>query len=85
MIGVYVLADADDKPLYVGASNDIARRIKQHRDRKPHWWRSVADVWTYPTDTRSEAHDNEQRLIQELRPPFNRMLRSSPGRPCAVP
>lgn len=69
-LGVYVLVDAADQALYVGSSRDVARRVREHRN-KP-WWSLVADVEVYAQPDWELAKFVERGLIRRLSPEFNR-------------
>lgn len=63
-IGVYVLCDLDQVPIYVGKSGDgIRARVRRHltsarsdivANRQIDVWQ-IAWVWTYPTATKAES------------------------------
>lgn len=71
-IGVYVLCDLDDVPIYVGKSTDgIRQRVARHltsarsdiiANRQIDVW-EIAYVWTYPVDSRERITDLEARLF----------------------
>jgi predicted GIY-YIG superfamily endonuclease len=77
---VYQFRGAEDQShLYVGITNNLERRFKEHaglsRDPKKWWWdradhRHVTVTWY---DTRKEALKVEARLIERLRPPGNKL------------
>ncbi len=75
--GVYVLADLDGVPIYVGQSRDgIRRRVQRHltsarsdviANRQVDVW-EIAFVWTYPVDDDTEINRLEAALFHELNP-----------------
>lgn len=75
-IGVYVLADLDDVPLYVGQSTDgIRKRVQRHltsarsdviANRQLDVW-EVAFVWSFPCD-RADIDDLEADLYHRHHP-----------------
>jgi predicted GIY-YIG superfamily endonuclease len=80
IVGTYVLVDEDNAPLYVGASQDVAKRVQSHR-RSP-WWDHVADVWTANSDDMAAAFQRERHLIHALRPKFNKYHTRTIDCPC---
>lgn len=67
---VYVLVDAASRPLYVGATRSVARRVGEHRNKS--WWKYVRDVEVYPQNSWDLALYVERNLIRKLSPEFNR-------------
>jgi GIY-YIG catalytic domain len=71
-IGVYVLCDLDQLPIYVGQSVDgIRQRVQRHMtsarsdiiaNRQVDVW-EIAWVWAYPVSERSEIDELEARLF----------------------
>lgn len=75
---VYVLLDADKRPLYVGSTKDLAKRIDRHR-RVQTWWPDVAFVtWHAVADDRWTRFDTESWVIKALDPPHNTMCKWGP-------
>ncbi|WP_024351060.1 GIY-YIG nuclease family protein [Aurantimonas coralicida] len=76
-IGVYILADLDNVPIYVGQSTDgIRARVNRHLtsarsdiigNRQLDVW-EVAYVWAFPVSARSEIGPLESRLIHHYDP-----------------
>lgn len=74
-IGVYVLCDLDNIPIYVGQSNDgIRRRVNRHltsarsdiiANRQIDVW-EIAYVWAYPVKDSVEIKPLEARLIHRF-------------------
>src|SRR5437870_4874759 len=74
--GVYVLLDADERPLYVGKAVNLRRRlVSQFAERR--WYRlapamaRVADVDWQEVGSEIEALMREAMLIRSLRPEAN--------------
>lgn len=71
-IGVYVLCDLDEVPIYVGKSTDgIRRRVARHltsarsdiiANRQIDVW-EIAHVWAYPVDDRAAIAPLEAQLF----------------------
>jgi predicted GIY-YIG superfamily endonuclease len=74
--GVYVLKDADGRPLYVGKAVNLRRRLRAHfaerrwRAIKPEMARAESAEWQ-EVGSDLEALLREAALIAELRPPVN--------------
>jgi predicted GIY-YIG superfamily endonuclease len=74
--GVYVLKDADGRPLYVGKAVNLRRRLRAHfaerrwRRIKPEMARAESAEWQ-EVGSDLEALLREAALIAELRPPVN--------------
>src|SRR5436190_973936 len=74
--GVYVLKDADGRPLYVGKAVNLRRRLRAHfaerrwRAIKPELARAADAEWR-EVGSELEALLREAALIQELQPPVN--------------
>lgn len=74
--GVYVLKDADDRPLYVGKAVNLRRRLRAHfADRR---WKGIKPAFARAADaewqevgSELEALLREAALIEELKPPVN--------------
>lgn len=66
---VYTIFDADRRPLYVGQTNNIARRLHEHT--QTHIMKRAAFVALIPFETRAEAVVAEKWRIAKLRPEFN--------------
>jgi predicted GIY-YIG superfamily endonuclease len=76
--GVYVMADADGKTLYVGKAVDLRRRLSDYVSKQPSLHRRfealgvrAATVQTIVTASDLEATLLEARLIREHQPSFN--------------
>lgn len=67
---LYHLYDVDNELLYVGVTDDVAARMRQHAAAKS-WWSEVAREWvvTYPDRVSCEAA--EALAIYALRPVHN--------------
>ena len=76
--GVYVFRDADDRPLYIGTSVDIATRVRSYfsggetRGRMRDMLRLAERVEAIECAHRLEAGVRELRMIGGAKPPFNR-------------
>ena len=74
--GVYVLRDADDRPLYVGKAVNLRRRLRAHfADRR---WKAIKPAFARAADadwqevgSELEALLREAALIDDLKPPVN--------------
>lgn len=79
--GVYTFRDADSRPLYVGVSKDIRRRVRSYftsaeqRSRMTEMVSIATDVTAIVCATDLEARVRELRLIAEWKPPYNRRSR----------
>jgi hypothetical protein len=75
--GVYVLADLDNTPIYVGQSRDgIRQRVQRHltsarsdviANRQIDVW-EIAYVWEYPAATNEAIDELEAALVHEFNP-----------------
>jgi DNA polymerase-3 subunit epsilon len=76
--GVYVFRDARSRALYVGKSRRLRHRVRQYftnaetRRRMREMVRLAERVDVVPCSTDLEAQVRELRLLDELRPPYNR-------------
>lgn len=76
-IGVYVLCDLDDIPIYVGQSRDgIRARVARHltsarsdiiANRQIDVW-EIAYVWAYPVDSADTINNLESQLFHTFNP-----------------
>ncbi|MGU7843609.1 GIY-YIG nuclease family protein [Burkholderia sp. AW33-5] len=76
-IGVYVLCDLDNIPIYVGQSKDgIRSRVARHltsarsdiiANRQIDVW-EIAYVWTYPVESADTINDLEAQLFHAFNP-----------------
>src|SRR4030043_1891476 len=80
--GVYLMADARGKVLYVGKAKDLRARLHNYasgggdgRPQIPHLLGRIASVRVIVTSSEKEALLLENSLIKEHRPPFNIFLR----------
>lgn len=67
---LYSLFDADGSLLYVGVTDRMSARFKQHAGEKD-WWPQVARRTFVEYGTRAEALAAESALISSERPPCN--------------
>ena len=87
--GVYIFRDHDGRPLYVGTSRNIRRRVltyftgSEKRTRMAEMVGVATRVDAIPCATALEAEIRESRLIAEEKPPYNRRSRH-PERSCWV-
>lgn len=89
-VGVYVLADLDNVPIYVGQSKDgIRRRVQRHltsarsdviANRQIDVW-EVAFVWAYPINDVSIISTLEAALFHDLHPKSRLMNGKLPPEP----
>lgn len=81
--GVYIYLDAAGEELYVGKAKDLRKRVSSYlpnskRDFKTHKLvAAVEDLKFIVTDDEIEALIVEARLIRELKPPFNVVLKNT--------
>lgn len=79
--GVYILEDADGKPIYVGKAKSLRDRVRSYfRDdsshhKTPEMTRKIADFETIVTGSQTEALILESNLIKEYTPRYNILLR----------
>jgi hypothetical protein len=71
------LGELDDPMLYVGITGDIARRLTQHRCRKP-WWPEVAEIMLTCFVNRETALAYESMSINVDGPVHNTQGRQRP-------
>ncbi|MFW5857257.1 MAG: GIY-YIG nuclease family protein, partial [Planctomycetota bacterium] len=81
--GCYIMKDADGEEIYVGKAKDLRRRVSsyfQSRDRLPKEQaliEHIADFDHVVTESEIEAVLLESRLIKDLRPKYNSMLKNN--------
>ncbi|MBA3292987.1 MAG: DEDD exonuclease domain-containing protein [Geodermatophilaceae bacterium] len=79
--GVYLFKDAQDRPLYIGTSHDLARRVRSYfaaseqRSRMTEMVGLAERVDSIVCAHELEAHVRELRLIAEHKPRYNRRSR----------
>lgn len=77
--GVYIFRDESHQPLYVGKSVSLKKRVLSHfqdvSSREVKISQQVHHVETIPTGSELAALVLESKLVKELQPVFNRMLR----------
>lgn len=93
-IGVYVLADLDNVPIYVGQSKDgIRSRVARHltsarsdiiANRQIDVW-EIAFVWAFPVEDKGEINSLEAVLFHHLDPCSQLMNGTLPKRPVELP
>jgi DNA polymerase-3 subunit epsilon len=70
---VYILRGAESKPLYVGATKNIMRRLGSHYSTNERGKNlGVLLVEIIPCGSLDEAVELEGRLIEQLDPPYNK-------------
>ncbi|SHI93053.1 excinuclease ABC subunit C [Geosporobacter subterraneus DSM 17957] len=84
--GVYLMKDAMDHIVYVGKSKNLRQRVKQYfQNNKAHspkvvrMMGVVKDFQYIVTDTELEALVLECRLIKEIKPFYNRLMKNDQG------
>lgn len=82
--GVYLMLDAADREIYVGKAKSLRKRVRQYFDAgRPHdaktaeMLQQIATVKYIETDSEVEAFLLENRLIKDLQPKFNVLLKSN--------
>lgn len=75
-IAIYTVYGIGNEVLYVGQTNDIRRRLREHR-RLASWWQYVAEVVYVLADTRAAALRHERWCIGVAAPIFNVRGRSA--------
>lgn len=79
--GVYTFRDGEGRPLYVGVSKDIRRRVRSYftsAEQRPRMTEMVSiaeSVTAIVCATEVEARVRELRLIAQWKPPYNRRSR----------
>jgi DNA polymerase-3 subunit epsilon len=76
--GVYVFRDADGRPLYVGKSVRLRDRARSHFAAPADWTARAAHVDHRVTESELGALLLECRLVKQLRPPGNTLLKRQP-------
>ena len=80
-VGLYIFRDAEDKPLYIGISKNIRKRVLSYfspaetRTRMREMISLTSRIEALPTPTLIDAHVRELRLIQSHAPRYNRRSR----------
>ena len=81
--GVYLMKDSSNHVLYVGKSKNLQSRVKSYFQQSKHHSEKVKklvqhlkDFDIIQTDTEFEALMLECRLIKEMKPLYNRMMKS---------
>ena len=68
---VYMFYNKEKELLYVGITNDISLRLKQHRADKD-WWAEVDKIYVSQNMTRNEVHLYEIYYIANMIPKYNK-------------
>lgn len=71
---VYRVHDAAGRLIYVGCSENLPRRLRQHLF-KSWWWPQAATVVSQAYSTKIAAREAERVAIQTERPRWNRLHR----------
>lgn len=66
---VYIVIDKADNPIYVGASRDVNRRLREHKSRD--WWHLARKIEIYEQPDWEIALYVERNLIRRWSPEFN--------------
>lgn len=80
-VGLYIFRDAEDKPLYIGISKNIRKRVLSYfspaetRTRMREMISLTSRIEALPTPTLIDAHVRELRMIQSHAPRYNRRSR----------
>ncbi|WP_339306894.1 GIY-YIG nuclease family protein [Paenibacillus sp. FSL R5-0519] len=78
--GIYVFYDVEEKPLYVGKSKDLNRRINEHLGLSPYPFDNRAvTVKVYLEDDPTSVDIYESFMISKLEPEYNRAGNYSDG------
>ena len=93
-VGVYILCDLDNVPLYVGQSTDgIRNRVARHltsarsdiiANRQLDVW-EIAFVWTYPVNNKDEIGPLEALLYHHFNPKSQLINGTVPAPPSGEP
>lgn len=81
--GVYIMKDAAQNEIYVGKAKSLRRRVSSYFQKRDHTPKEVAlieniaDFEYVVTDSEIEAFLLESRLIKDLQPKYNFMLKNN--------
>jgi len=67
---LYKIRGEQQKPLYVGITGDLNRRLRDHSEKA--WWSEVRSIESEEFDDRKAAAKAEEIAIRKLQPKFNR-------------
>lgn len=80
--GVYIFRNSDEQPIYVGKAKSLNHRLRSYfykagrsNIKLLHLLASARSVETIVTNTEGEALSLENRLIKQMRPRYNVLLR----------
>lgn len=68
---VYMLRDAAHDVIYVGFTNDLARRYEHHKSQRPMLWARVVDAGVRWFPDRRSARLAEVETIRRFKPWYN--------------
>jgi len=81
--GVYLMEDSQGRIIYVGKAKKLKNRVRSYfQNSKAHPQKikklkaNIADFKYIPTDTEFEAFLLECKMIREIKPMFNRMMKN---------
>ncbi len=81
--GVYIMHDADGTEIYVGKAKNLRRRVSSYFQRKDRQFKdlalvdNIADFEYVETDSELEAFLLESRLIKDMQPRYNVLLKNN--------
>ncbi len=85
--GVYIMHGADGKEIYVGKAKNLRRRVSSYFQRRERFHKdlalveNIADFEYVETDSELEAFLLESRLIKDLQPRYNVLLKNNDAYP----
>lgn len=81
---LYRFFGSSDELLYVGITNNPARRFSKHKDEKA-WWLDVSRIELEQHDSRDELLAAERQAVMDERPLHNKAMNVSGPAPADVP
>ena len=85
--GVYIMHDAEGVEIYVGKAKNLRRRVSSYFQKKERFNKdlalveNIADFEYVETDSELEAFFLESRLIKDLQPRYNVLLKNNDAYP----
>lgn len=67
---VYNVLDEYGQCIYIGATRDVPRRMREHSSRA-RWWPLAASVDVFPMIDWHQALHVERGMLKQINPPFN--------------